>query len=105
NLVVVSGTDPFAEGARVRDVFVEGVRYAIPEPEQREQRGQRAGAGTVVTGDFVGELDSPAGLLRITLTITGSGDNLRGRITSEMGNVELTGRQDGSDITLSGTFA
>ncbi|HEX6309608.1 MAG TPA: amidohydrolase family protein [Longimicrobiales bacterium] len=105
NLVVVQG-DLFAENARVRDVFVEGVRYAIPAPEPRPQRGTDTARATAdVTGEWVGELDGPGGLMQFTLTISGSGQELSGRITSEMGAVDLTGTQIGSDITLAGTFA
>ncbi|HEX6133287.1 MAG TPA: amidohydrolase family protein [Longimicrobiales bacterium] len=104
NLVVVQG-DLFDEDARIRDVFVEGVRYEIPAPAPREQRSGNGRAAADATGDWVGELDGPAGLMQFTLTISGSGQELMGRINSEMGAVDLTGTQTGSDITLAGTFA
>jgi imidazolonepropionase-like amidohydrolase len=107
NLVVVRG-DIFDPDAPIRDVFLEGVRYQIPAAEPRQARGANArGAGAaaaVVTGDWVGEIDSPNGMMQYTLTISGSGENLTGRIDSEMGAVNLTGSQSGADITLSGTW-
>lgn len=106
NLVVVRG-DIFDPEAPIRDVFLEGVRYEIPAPAARPQRGAngaRDGEAAAVTGDWVGEIDSPNGLMQYSLTISGSGDQLRGRLDSEMGGVDLTGTQSGADIRLSGTW-
>ncbi|HSK20617.1 MAG TPA: amidohydrolase family protein [Longimicrobiales bacterium] len=106
NLVVVRG-DIFDPEAPIRDVFLEGVRYEIPPPAPRQQRsanGARDSDAAVVTGDWVGEIDSPNGLMQYSLTISGSGDQLRGRLDSEMGAVDLTGTQSGADIRLSGTW-
>jgi hypothetical protein len=103
NLVVVRG-DIFDTDAPIRDVFIEGVRYEIPAPQPRRANGERGAGAEVVTGDWVGEIDSPNGLIQFTLTIGGSGEELTGRLTSEMGAVELTGSQSGADITLAGTW-
>jgi imidazolonepropionase-like amidohydrolase len=104
NLVVVNG-DIFDPKARIRDVFIEGVRYQIPAPQERPQRGANAAAdAAVVTGEWVGEIDSPNGMMQFTLTISGADEELTGQLASEMGSVPLRGTQSGADITLSGTF-
>jgi imidazolonepropionase-like amidohydrolase len=103
NLVVVRG-DIFDPDAPIRDVFLEGVRYEIPPPEPRQQRAAGGADDVVVTGGWVGEIDSPNGLMQFELTIAGGGDALTGRFNTEMGAVELTGEQNGADITLSGTW-
>lgn len=104
NLVVVAG-DIFDPDARIRDVFVEGVRHEIPVPEPRARRGGAAAAHAVVGGEWAGELDGPNGLMQFTLTIRGAGAELTGSFASEMGVVDLTGSQNGADITLSGTWS
>lgn len=105
NLVVVNG-DIFDPKARIRDVFVEGVRYQIPAPQERPQRGADAAdaAAAVVTGEWVGEIDAPNGMMQFTLTISGAEAELTGQLASEMGSVPLRGTQSGADITLHGTF-
>ncbi|MGH7466265.1 MAG: amidohydrolase family protein, partial [Longimicrobiales bacterium] len=103
NLVVVNGSI-FDPDARIRDVFIEGVRYAIPAPQERAENARARGEAAVVTGEWVGEIDSPNGMMQFSLVITGSGAQLSGSLTSEMGTIPLTGSQSGSDITLSGTF-
>ncbi|MBR9989922.1 MAG: amidohydrolase family protein [Gemmatimonadetes bacterium] len=105
NLVVVRG-DIFDTDAPIRDVFLEGVRYQIPAPAQ-QQRGASARADAAapsVTGEWVGEVDSPTGLMQFSLVIDGGGENLTGRMSSDMGSIALSGMQSGSDITLSGTW-
>jgi hypothetical protein len=81
------------------------VRYQIPAPQERPQRGANAAAdAAVVTGEWVGEIDSPNGMMQFTLTISGADEELTGQLASEMGSVPLRGTQSGADITLSGTF-
>jgi imidazolonepropionase-like amidohydrolase len=106
NLVIVNG-DIFDPAARIRDVFVEGVRYPIPVPPARQQRDSAAARGAghvVVTGEWTGEIDSPSGLMQFSLEITGGGDALAGTFSSELGSVNLRGSQAGADVTLSGTW-
>src|SRR5690606_14751096 len=105
NIVVVRGNDIFGDSARVREVFIEGVRYDVPAPRPGQERAQRDAAPTVAAGTWTGEIDGSNGLMAFTLTISGSGAQLTGQLATEMGNVALTGSQTGSDITLSGTFA
>jgi imidazolonepropionase-like amidohydrolase len=109
NLVVVRGNDLFAPDAPIRDVFVEGVRYDVPAETQRQRGREDAqnarGAGTTdIAGQYVGEMDSPHGLVQFTFTLSGSGDRLRGRLSSEMGDIDLTGSQTGQDFVLTGTW-
>jgi hypothetical protein len=110
NLVVTQG-DLFARDARVRYVFVDGIRFDVPAPVANTGQGQggRGGQGgqggqpAAIAGAWTGEVDGPTGLLQINLTITENGDSLTGRFTSEMGNMEMTGRRTGNELTLNGT--
>jgi imidazolonepropionase-like amidohydrolase len=106
NLLVVRG-DLFGADAPIREVFVEGRRYEVPAPT-RAQRGQgapgAAQATQAITGDYVGEVDSPMGLMQFTFTIAGAGDQLTGRFASEHGTVDLTGTQTGQEFVLNGTW-
>ena len=107
NLIVTQG-DLFARDARIRHVFVDGVRYDVPAPSQQQQRGAQQGQReqpAAVTGDWVGELDWPTGAMEFNLNIAAQGDSLTGRLTSETANVELRGTRTGNEITLNGTFA
>jgi imidazolonepropionase-like amidohydrolase len=106
NLVVTQG-DIFAPDSRVRHVFVEGVRHDVPAPAERggARAAGAADAGSVVAGEFVGEVDGQSGLVQFALTIRGSGDQLTGQLTSDLGAVALTGEQDGNEFTLRGTVA
>src|SRR5690606_15284864 len=105
NLVVVAG-DIFDPEVRIRDVFIEGVRHEIPAPQPRAQRGDGGAVGAAdVAGEWVGEMESPSGLMQFTLTLRGTGTQLTGSLASEMGAVELSGSQNGADITLSGTWS
>jgi imidazolonepropionase-like amidohydrolase len=107
NLVVTQG-DLFATSARVRYVFVDGIRFDVPVPAPataQAQRGQGQGQAqpAVIAGAWTGEVDGPTGLLQINLTITESGDSLTGRFASEMGDMEMAGRRTGNELTLNGT--
>jgi imidazolonepropionase-like amidohydrolase len=109
NLVVTQG-DLFARDVRVRYVFVDGIRYEVPAPAQRNAQNQGQGQGgqgqaqpAAIAGDWTGEVDGPTGLLQITLNITANADSLTGRFTSEMGNMEMRGRRTGNELTLTGT--
>lgn len=106
NLVVADG-DLFAPDTRVRHVFVEGIRYDVPEARQQRtaNAGAAAGARVAAAGQWVGELDGPTGLLQFSLTITGSGESLTGTMSSELGTTELRGSQSGDRVTLEGTFS
>jgi imidazolonepropionase-like amidohydrolase len=103
NLVVVRG-DIFGT-APIREVFVEGRRYEVPAPQQRQRaqngRGQERSA---IAGDFVGEIDSPMGLMQFTFAIAGSGDQLTGTFSSELGSIDLSGVQTDNEFVLNGTW-
>ena len=118
NLVVSQG-DLFARDARIRHVFVDGVRYDVPAPapagrqggpggqNSQGNRGAEPPAGAAgVVGDWTAEFDGPAGHVEGVLTITaGEGNALTGRLTSDMGNVALTGEMSGNDFILRGTLS
>ncbi|MGD8278544.1 MAG: amidohydrolase family protein [Gemmatimonadota bacterium] len=104
NLVVVQG-DLFSNDGKIRQVFVEGRRFVIPEAAARPAGGRGGGGGVAANGEWVGELEGPNGLLEFTLTITADGAALTGRLATEMGPVPLRGEQNGADLILRGTFA
>ena len=106
NLVVVQG-DLFAKDNRIRQVFVEGERYVIPEPAPAGGRGGRGAGpgGASAAGEWAGEMEGPAGMMSFTLTLQQEGTALTGTLSSEMGPVALRGEQNGDDIALRGTAA
>jgi len=107
NLLVVQG-DVFAKDNRIRQVFVEGERYIIPEPAPasggRGGRGAGPGGATAV-GEWAGEMEGPAGMMAFTLTLQQEGTELTGQLSTEMGPVALRGEQSGDEIALRGTAA
>jgi imidazolonepropionase-like amidohydrolase len=106
NLVVTNG-DLFAAETRIVHVFVDGIHYDVPAPATRPA-GQRAAGGAAaaaIAGEWVGEMEGPTGLMQFVLTIGGAGSTLTGRITSEIGEVDLRGEETGSEFALRGTAA
>jgi hypothetical protein len=109
NLVVVQG-DLFTKDAKIRHVFVEGLRFDIPAaavPRSAGGRGGRGagGAGAGAAGEWGGEMEGPNGMMNFTLTIRAEGAALAGQLITEMGTVDLRGEQTGDDISLRGTAA
>ena len=105
--VIVTNGDLFAADTRIMHVFVDGIHYVVPAPVARPagQRGAGGGAAAAIAGEWVGEIEGPAGLMQFVMTIGGSGAALTGRITSEMGEVDLRGEETGNEFTLRGTAA
>ncbi|MGH7502552.1 MAG: amidohydrolase family protein [Longimicrobiales bacterium] len=99
NLVVVEG-DLFTKEGKIQQVFVEGERYDIPV--RPAGSGDRAGEESAA-GEWTGEIEGPNGMMQFSLAVERSGSNLTGTLTTEMGEVALSGEQNGADITLSGT--
>lgn len=102
NLVVVQG-DLFSRDAKIRQVFVEGARFVIPEAAARPSGGRAGGGGAAAAGEWAGEMEGPNGLLEFTLSIRVDGSGLSGQLVTEMGSVPLRGEQSGTDVTLRGT--
>lgn len=107
NLVVADG-DLFAEDTKIKHVFVEGLKFDIPEPTARsEGRGGRGGGpgDAAATGEWFGELEGPNGMMNFTLTIRAEGEELVAQLVTDMGPVDLRGTRSGENITLNGTAA
>jgi len=106
NLVVVQG-DIFSRDAKIRHVFIEGLRFDIPEAAERGAGGRsgRGGGegGGAAAGEWVGEMEGPNGTMSFTLTLRAEGSALTGQLVTEMGPVELRGEQDGAEVSLRGT--
>ena len=80
NLVVTDGP-LFTDSVAVRHVFVEGVRYDYDEDDAPAGADPDAVVQAVGTWDF--EVSTPGGNQSGTFTITGSGDDLSGEITTD----------------------
>ncbi len=104
NLVVAEG-DIFAKDTKIRQVFVEGERYIIPEAPAGGRGGRAGGPGGAasVAGEWAGEMEGPAGTMSFTLTLRQEGTALTGELQTEMGPVALQGEQNGAEISLRGT--
>jgi hypothetical protein len=92
-------------------VFVDGERFEVRPPATGRGggRGGRGGAAAAaaavsVAGDWTGSMEGPNGTTPFTLTLaTAAGDSVTGRLTSEMGAVELRGELTGRSLILRGT--
>ena len=108
NLVITQG-DPLTDSARVRAVFVDGIRYDVVVTPQRQTAagGEGRGGGATQAGGLWNiSTQSPQGTMQGTLTINQNGDSFDGTMTSEFGNAtigngEINGRNISWSITLS----
>lgn len=104
NLVVAEG-DILGDSAKVRMVFVDGIRHevvpaAVPE-RRRGGAGGRAGEGEIarVAGTWDLTVTSPQGENRASMTVTQSGATLEGTMATETGTVQVTdGRITGDRV-------
>ncbi|HJU73732.1 MAG TPA: amidohydrolase family protein [Gemmatimonadaceae bacterium] len=107
NLVVTQG-EPLTDSARVRTVFVDGIRYeVVATPARPATRGGGGGGGgdAQVAGAWNVSTQSPQGTVQGTMTITQSGDSFEGTMTTEFGTVPIregtiTGRTISWTITV-----
>jgi len=104
NVVVVEG-DLFDEDGKIRQVFVEGRRYEIPDEPPRAQRRAAAGDAATVDGEWTGSIEMAGTMMPFTLTLAEQDGQLSGEISSEMGATALAGERTGDQIVLEGTFA
>ncbi len=106
NLVITQG-DPLTDSARVRAVFVDGIRYdVVATPQRQTAAGGGNGAAAQAGGSWSISTQSPQGTMQGTLTINQSGDSFEGTMTSELGNStisngEINGRNISWSITIS----
>ena len=96
NLVVAEG-EPLTDSAKVRAVFVDGVRYEVVAPAAGARGGARgggAGAGpgggaAQVAGTWSVTVNAPQGSQSMTMTLTQDGTAFSGTMTSEMGTLPV----------------
>jgi hypothetical protein len=104
NLVITQG-DPLSDSARVRAVFVDGIRYDVVATPARQAAGGGAGATAQAGGTWNITTQSPQGTMQGTLTINQNGDSFEGTMTSEFGtatisNGEINGRSISWSISI-----
>ena len=92
NVVVTEG-DLLSDSARVRTVFVDGIRYEVaPPPAGRpvSPGGGSGGAPAVqVAGTWLMTLNSPQGVMEITMRFTQTGTTFAGTLTSTLGDQQV----------------
>jgi imidazolonepropionase-like amidohydrolase len=99
NLIVTQG-DPLTDSARVRAVFVDGIRYDVVATPQRPANA--GGATAQAGGTWNVTTQSPQGTMQGTLTINQSGDSFEGTMTSEFGTATISnGQISGRNISWS----
>ncbi|HEX8384880.1 MAG TPA: amidohydrolase family protein, partial [Rubricoccaceae bacterium] len=87
NLVLVRG-DLFADSARVRYVFVEGVRTEVRAGKPRRGAADTTGVAATITGTWTFVLVTPGGEERYTVEITGEPGAFTGTVS--VGGESLT---------------
>jgi len=107
NLVITEHGDLLADSARIRDVFVDGIRYQVLAPPAG--RPAVAGAAAQIGGTWTMTITSPQGPMEVTLTVTQSGTGFTGQMASMMGTTtvedgQVTGRNAtwSTSITMGG---
>jgi imidazolonepropionase-like amidohydrolase len=105
NLVVTDG-DLLSDSARVRTVFVDGIRYDVP-PAARSAAGGATGAtpAVQVAGTWNMTMNSPQGVMEIVMRFTQSGRTVAGTLTSSFGEQQVDdGQVDGRVLTWKSTI-
>lgn len=97
NLVVTDGP-LFTDSVAVRHVFVEGVRYDYDKDDAPAGADPDAVVQAVGTWDF--EVNTPGGDQSGTFTITGSGDDLSGEITTDETTPLTSVTLEGNALTM-----
>jgi imidazolonepropionase-like amidohydrolase len=105
NLVVTDG-DLLSDSARVRTVFVDGIRYDVP-PAARSAAGGATGAAPAVqvAGTWNMTMNSPQGVMEIVMRFTQSGRTVAGTLTRSSGEQQVDdGQVDGRVLTWKSTI-
>lgn len=103
NLVVTEGGGLLADSARIRHVFVDGIRYDIAAPAPG--RGNGGGPPVALGGTWVLTINSPQGPMDVTMTVTQSGGSFSGSMTSMLGTTSFDdGQIDGRSASWSMTI-
>jgi len=92
HLVVAEG-EPLTDSAKVRAVFVDGVRYEVVAPAAGARGGARGGgagaAAAQVAGTWSVTVNTPQGSQSMTMTLTQDGTAFSGTMNSEMGTLPV----------------
>lgn len=110
--LVVTENDLLSDSAKIRMVFVDGIRTDVtPRAPTRGRRAAADDSGTTnapvmqIAGTWELVVNTPQGANTSTLTLTQDGDVVRGTMASEYGRLEITnGRIDGRRVTWSATL-
>lgn len=110
--LVVTESDLLSDSAKIRMVFVDGIRSDVrARPAARGRRAAAGDSGTTnapvlqIAGTWQMVVSTPQGANTSTLTLTQDGDVLRGTMVSEIGRLEISdGRIDGRRVTWSATL-
>jgi hypothetical protein len=113
NLVVSEG-DILGDSAKVRMVFVDGIRYTVDPPPPaapangpggrrgggRPGAAPAAGESSMMTGTWELTVNAPSGAIAVTAVVTQNGTSFTGTVTSQMGTSPISnGSIDGTHVT------
>jgi hypothetical protein len=105
NLVITEKGDLLADSARVREVFVDGIRYEVAAPPPARPGSGGGGAPVQVGGAWAMTLQSPQGPMDLTLNFQQSGASLAGSMASMMGTTAIDdGQVSGRSVAWSTTI-
>ena len=100
NLVITEKGDLLADSARIREVFIDGVRYQVQAPPPT--RATAAGPAAQVGGTWLMTITSPQGPMDVTFTAAQSGTTFTGQMASMMGTTPVDdGQVTGKSISWS----
>jgi imidazolonepropionase-like amidohydrolase len=103
NLVVTERGDLLADSARIREVFVDGIRYQVQAPPSRAGGGGTAPAQ--LGGSWLMTVTSPQGPMEVTFTVTQTGTSFTGQMASAMGTTPVDdGQITGKSVSWSTTI-
>jgi len=114
NLVVADG-EPLGDSARVRAVFVDGIRYEVTPPATAGRGAGRGGSGgpggpgaaglAQIAGTWSLTANTPQGAQTMTMTVTQTGESFTGNMSGEMGSLPVAdGQITGQSVTWSITI-
>lgn len=119
NLVISEG-DLLGDSAKIRMVFVDGIRYTVDAPAPAAARGPGgrpggrggpgAGGGDAAMAQVGGiwdiNVNSPQGQQQVVLTTTQAGATFSGSMATQMGNSEIAGGQvEGRRLSWTSTLS
>ncbi len=92
NLIVTTG-DLFDAKTKVKFVFVDGRRFEIAEPAEPPARGSGSAAqppeAESISGTWTLTVDSPEGIIPVSMVLQQSGSTVTGTVSSPMGDAQV----------------